>query len=101
MDGFELSMLGNLNCEELQLESLSIPASAPLTTQVINVSGCILVDIIGNLCGLLDNITCDTLYLDTLDVDATCDSLLKMLPSRVRKLDLAMPIQRIQDELYI
>ena len=63
-----------------------------MTTQEINVSGCILVNIIGNLCGLLDSITCDTLYLDTLD-DATCDSLLKMLPSRVRKLDLAMQIQ--------
>ena len=68
-----------------------------MTTQEINVSCCILVNIIGNLCGLLDSITCDTLYLDTLD-DATCDSLLKMLPSRVRKLDLAM---RIQDEPLI
>ena len=35
---------------------------------------------------------------DTVDDDATCDSLSKMLPSRVRKLDLAM---RIQDELLI
>ena len=55
-----------------------------MTTQEIHVSDCILDKIIGKLYGLLDSITCDTLYLDTMDDDATCDCLPKMLPSRVR-----------------
>ena len=50
VDGLELSMLGNLNCNKLLLESFSIPASALVTTQEIHVSDCILDKIIGNLC---------------------------------------------------
>ena len=83
VDGVESSMLGNLNFDEFLLESLSIPASAPVTTQEIHVSDCILDEKIGNLCRLLDSITCNTIYLDTMDDDATCDCLPKMLPSRV------------------
>jgi len=89
--GLELSLLGNLNCENLHLSFLSIPT--PLVTQAIKVRFCGLREITGNLRGLLDSITCDTLDLDlNLDDDefdeATCDSLSKMLPRRVRKLEL-------------
>jgi len=88
--GLELSLLGNLNCEILHLSFLSIPT--PLVTQAIKVRFCGLYEITGNLRGLLDSITCDTLDLE-LNLDdefdeATCDSLSKMLPRRVRKLEL-------------
>ena len=83
--GFELSMLSNLRCKELMLSFLSIPTSV---TQEINVKNCYLLHrISGNLCGLLDSITCDTLHMAEID-DATSDSLSKMLPSRVRELEL-------------
>jgi len=88
VDGFELSMLGNLNCEDLSLSSMSISASAPVTTPEIHVRNCRLLNISGNLCGLLDSITCDYLSLTNVFDEAICDSISRMLPSRVRKLKL-------------
>jgi len=93
--GLELSMLGNLNCENLELSFLSIPTPV---TQEIHVRFCGLHQISGNLCGLLDSITCDTLILDNEFDDVTCDSLSKMLPSRVRKLELSI---RYKDPLFL
>jgi len=88
--GLELSMLGNLNCENLKLSFLSIPTPV---AQEIHVRFCGLHQVSGNLCGLLDSITCDTLVLDNEFDDVTCDSLSKMLPSRVRELRIKYPLQ--------
>jgi len=98
--GLELSLLGNLNCENLHLSFLSIPT--PLVTQAIKVRFCGLYEITGNLRGLLDSITCDTLDLslnfDDEFVEANCDSLSKMLPRRVRKLELGFTTTNYKKE---
>ena len=85
---FHASMLENLDCGWLRMESMNLKDSQ--VSKSINVRGRVVLDRVqGDLQGLLDNINCD--WLEMRDMSLSCNetkSLVQMLSHRVRRLDL-------------
>ena len=82
---FSWRIFDNIKCEDLHLVEMFVPAELP---EGINVSGDILLlQITGNVIGLIDRITCKCLRIDYMKLNSdTTSSLTKILRSRVREI---------------
>jgi len=85
--GFSSFMLQRIKCKNLHLGVITVPA---LITEEICVSNCVSLQyLLGDVSGLLDKITCNTLVLNFMDLsNDAAGSLVEMFTSRVAELEI-------------
>ena len=85
--GLRFSMIKNLDCEESWLKTMTMPAQRK---RDISISGSVMFsDLDGNICGLMDSITCYRLQIDCMALDSYETFILaEMLSRRVIYLEV-------------